>query len=192
VCKRGVRLNFIDTQVGKSPAMPPSMEWNIQFLDESREIASEYKGGYKRYAALRQEPMGHQHLSNDFGQSRHNSTSHQPLPPIQPILHDNFQDSNQHQHMEVMTERHHRPSHSTLSNSDSAVYTNPTMTAPSSSGYGNGEPSLTPPREVRNYLNQPEETLFMQVFVEEVGLWMDSMDPMKHVSEVPNLICYIC
>jgi hypothetical protein len=24
--------------------------------------------------------------------------------------------------------------------------------------------------------------LFMQVFVEEVGLWMDSMDPMKHVS----------
>ena len=22
----------------------------------------------------------------------------------------------------------------------------------------------------------------MQVFVEEVGLWMDSMDPMKHVS----------
>ena len=33
----------------------------------------------------------------------------------------------------------------------------------------------------REFLTTQEETLFMQVFVEEVGLWMDSMDPMKHV-----------
>jgi len=36
--------------------------------------------------------------------------------------------------------------------------------------------------EIRDILNTAEETLFMQVFVEEVGLWMDSMDSMKHVS----------
>jgi len=35
--------------------------------------------------------------------------------------------------------------------------------------------------EIRDILNTAEETLFMQVFVEEVGLWMDSMDSMKHV-----------
>jgi len=33
----------------------------------------------------------------------------------------------------------------------------------------------------RPYLNNAEEVLLMQVFVEEVGLWMDSMDAMKHV-----------
>jgi hypothetical protein len=31
-------------------------------------------------------------------------------------------------------------------------------------------------------LNNTDEVLLMQVFVEEVGLWMDSMDAMKHVS----------
>jgi hypothetical protein len=36
----------------------------------------------------------------------------------------------------------------------------------------------------REYLDSAEETLFMQVFVEEVGVWMDSMDPMKHFSRL--------
>ncbi len=36
----------------------------------------------------------------------------------------------------------------------------------------------------RDYLKTPDEVLFMQVFVEEVGLWMDSMDPMKHFSRL--------
>ncbi|THX85494.1 hypothetical protein D6C97_04500 [Aureobasidium pullulans] len=36
----------------------------------------------------------------------------------------------------------------------------------------------------REFLTTQEETLFMQVFVEEVGLWMDSMDPMKHFSRL--------
>ena len=41
---------------------------------------------------------------------------------------------------------------------------------------------MTPPSENREMLTDPEELLFMQVFVEEVGIWMDSMDPYKHVS----------
>lgn len=48
----------------------------------------------------------------------------------------------------------------------------------------NSDHTMTPPppqKEVRSYLNNPEETLFMQVFVEEVGIWMDSLDPYKHV-----------
>jgi len=38
--------------------------------------------------------------------------------------------------------------------------------------------------EKKEYLDNQEETLFMQVFVEEVGLWMDSMDPLKHFSRL--------
>jgi hypothetical protein len=56
-------------------------------------------------------------------------------------------------------------------------------TAPSTA-YSNPEQTLTPPNETRDYLNNREEVLFMQVFVEEVGLWMDSMDSMKHFSRI--------
>ncbi|KAJ8128748.1 hypothetical protein O1611_g4885 [Lasiodiplodia mahajangana] len=36
----------------------------------------------------------------------------------------------------------------------------------------------------REYLNSPEELHFMQVFVSEVGLWMDSLDKEKHFSRL--------
>lgn len=36
----------------------------------------------------------------------------------------------------------------------------------------------------REYLNSPEELHFMQVFVEEVGVWMDSLDEKKHFSRL--------
>ncbi len=38
--------------------------------------------------------------------------------------------------------------------------------------------------EEREYLNSPDEVLFMQVFVEEVGVWMDSLDRNKHFSRI--------
>lgn len=58
------------------------------------------------------------------------------------------------------------------------------LAAPISASYSNSEQTLTPPNETRDYLNSPEEVLFMQVYVEEVGLWMDSMDSMKHFSRL--------
>ncbi|KAL2130009.1 hypothetical protein VTI74DRAFT_7005 [Chaetomium olivicolor] len=49
-CRRGVRLNFIDTKTKGPPYLVPrTTEWSVQFLDESRSIASEYKGGLGRY-----------------------------------------------------------------------------------------------------------------------------------------------
>lgn len=36
----------------------------------------------------------------------------------------------------------------------------------------------------REYLNSADEVLFMQVFVEEVGVWMDSLDRDKHFSRI--------
>ncbi|KAI1134807.1 hypothetical protein F5Y05DRAFT_200827 [Hypoxylon sp. FL0543] len=46
---------------------------------------------------------------------------------------------------------------------------------------------LTPSSEKsgeREYLNSPEELRFMQVFVSEVGIWMDSLDKEKHFSRL--------
>ncbi|RYP20272.1 hypothetical protein DL766_008241 [Monosporascus sp. MC13-8B] len=46
---------------------------------------------------------------------------------------------------------------------------------------------ITPPNErtgEREYLNSPEELRFMQVFVSEVGIWMDSLDRDKHFSRM--------
>ena len=46
---------------------------------------------------------------------------------------------------------------------------------------------MTPPSEKageREYLNSPEELRFMQVFVAEVGIWMDSLDREKHFSRM--------
>ncbi|KAK3503171.1 hypothetical protein B0T13DRAFT_193453 [Neurospora crassa] len=53
-CKRGLRLNFIDTQIKSPPFVPPTLEWSVQFHDESRLIASEYQGGLGRYPRLDQ------------------------------------------------------------------------------------------------------------------------------------------
>lgn len=47
---------------------------------------------------------------------------------------------------------------------------------------------LTPPVDKRTgereYLNTPEEVYYMQVFVESVGVWMDSLDRDKHFSRL--------
>ncbi|KAI9754161.1 MAG: Cell morphogenesis protein PAG1 [Chaenotheca gracillima] len=176
-CRRGVRLNFIDTQVQSPPIVPPTHDWSVHFQDESREIASEYKGGLGRYAAIpeRSPSLPKRETSYGYGPTTTAATVHtQPLPPIQPYP-DPPPNSISHALMEPPRDNHH--SHS---NSDSSY----TIPAPPHSAYSNPEQNLTTPDETRGYLNSPEEVLFMQVFVEEVGLWMDSMDPMKHFSRI--------
>lgn len=54
------------------------------------------------------------------------------------------------------------------------------LTAPTTT---NSEPR-TPLDPVRTVVDNPEQMLFFQVFVEEVGIWMDSMDPHKHFSRL--------
>ncbi|KAJ0155279.1 hypothetical protein CTA2_12929, partial [Colletotrichum tanaceti] len=87
------------------------------------------------------------------------------------------------------------------SDASSAASIVPQPTAPppsyrSSAGAGAGANPLAPdgmmtppPSEKatageREYLNSPEEILYMQVFVEEVGVWMDSLDKEKHFSRL--------
>ena len=183
VCKRGVRLNFIDTQVQKPPYMPLSHEWSIDFKDESREIAAEYKGGLGRYSALRTEEIAQMKEEAQFEMSQNMvvapTMSHQQLPPIHALPAEVEMNSYPEPHQNIPDQSRESHHHHTHSNADSTYSS--TLHASTQSTFSNSDQILTPPNEARDWLNQPEEVLFMQVFVEEVGSWMDSMDPHKHV-----------
>ncbi|TGO72091.1 hypothetical protein BELL_0494g00090 [Botrytis elliptica] len=180
-CKRGVRLNFIDTQIKSPPMIPPTADWSVQFQDESREIASEYKGGLSRYA----------HIEQTITPPRDPPTEY-PMRPVvvDPMMQGNalppiqtagtFMDNNLGAKQEMAHSSHsrHTSRHLSHAGSESSSY----LTAPTA--YTASEQIITPPNESRDYLTTPEEVLYMQVFVEEVGLWMDSMDPMKHFSRL--------
>ncbi|KAI9668071.1 MAG: hypothetical protein M1821_000891 [Bathelium mastoideum] len=186
VCKRGIRLNFIDTQVQSPPYLLPPVEWNVAFQDESREIASEYKGGLGKYAVLSPDPDAAQvdpSLTFDYPPTAPptQSLSHQALPPIQGILPDAYEDPPniifEPTREQQAQQHHHQHTHSTTE----STYSSSTLQG---THYGMSENGLGSEEERREYLNTQEEVLFMQVFVEEVGLWMDSMDPMKHFSRL--------
>jgi Fungal specific transcription factor domain len=153
----------------------------VQFQDESRDIASEYKGGLSRYAVLDQTitPPREQ----NFEYPTHtlaidpDITGHTALPPI--VQHSNA--SLYHDAGGVLKTEHSRQNSRQHSHANSESSYLPT--APPTA-YSNPEQTLTPPNETRDYLNSHEEVLFMQVFVEEVGLWMDSLDSMKHFSRI--------
>jgi hypothetical protein len=151
----------------------------VKFQDESREIASEYKGGLGRYSQLDQTITPPQEQTLEFS-SR--STILDPLiraennalPPIHPS--SRYPDGSFSAKQEQPHSR--RPSsHYPLTGHDGSFLAPPIS-------HSNPDQILTPPHEARDYLNSPEEVLLMQVFVEEVGLWMDSMDPMKHFSRL--------
>ena len=188
LCKRGVRLNFIDTQVKTPPITPPTLEWDVSFHDESREIASEYKGGLDRYAALKREPADAAEVKDephfDFSASVVETPvlAHQPLPTAHSLPPGGVEAyPGQPQRIaDQARDLHHRHS----SSNTESTFSSQTVAQPSHNSYINSEQTLTPPSETRSSINSPEEVLFMQVFVEEVGLWMDSMDPYKHVSHV--------
>jgi hypothetical protein len=184
-CVTGVRLNFIDTQVKKPPLVaPPPADYQIAFVDDSRDIASEYAGGLAKYGprengTVPAESSDHnsRYVFMDMPHSMPppQQASHQSLPPIHGIIPEAYSD--EHQDL-VYEQQSHRPQfqhHSHSHSHSESSYTG------AGSSYGGEQPTATneAPRE---YLNTQEEVLFMQVFVEEVGLWMDSMDPQKHVS----------
>ncbi|KAI9732347.1 MAG: hypothetical protein M1834_001554 [Cirrosporium novae-zelandiae] len=181
-CKRGVRLNFIDTQVQNPPIIIPSLDWRIEFRDESRDIASEYKGGLGRYANI----AAIECQSMNMPQYGFTNTNVAPppipqhsLPPIHPMLQD-FSEQSQMALPQHLREIQHQQA---PSNGDSA-YSSQMLDPSSRSSFSNPEQPLTPLSTRRDYLATQEETLFMQVFVEEVGVWMDSMDSDKHFSRL--------
>ena len=171
------------------------------FHDDSREIAAEYQDGLTRYAAMDQDPHGQldDSMKYEFTDSISNAPAlahqaHQALPPIQSVPAEPEQangsnapyfDDTRHQ----QPQPHQAPD---VSQQDPSQFRPPNINIhqpqqPSEQGYeqanGHNQQRQEEQSGARDLLNTPEETLYMQVFVEEVGAWMDSMDSMKHVSK---------
>lgn len=184
-CVTGVKLNFQDIKVTKPPVEIPATG-PVVFEDNSREIASEYLGGFERYPPLKKDASAamqddvyyvdmpnHMPTNLPFQMPPPNSAAHQPLPSTQGIHPDSHAEAAQalaYDHQPQPGPSHHH------SHSDT--------TFGATSSYGGAEQSLTPNPPPRDFLDTQEEVLFMQVFVEEVGLWMDSMDPQKNFSRL--------
>ena len=185
-CKRGLRLNFIDTHVEDPPIIPPADEWQVVFQDESREIASEYRGGLGRYGDMVIEELADLEVKDepafDFSGSMLGAPTmaHQQLPSKEDLLPPGglptFSDTSQGI-QDHSIEAHHQHT----SSSTDSTFSTQTFPPPSHSSYSSLEPVMTTSSQTQGFLNTPEEVLFMQVFVEEVGIWMDSLDPHKHV-----------
>jgi hypothetical protein len=169
----------------------------VEFTDESREIASEYQGGLQKYKRLiRGATIGmptDPNLAYDYPQTvpPAPNMAHQTLPSIQGNMPDTYPqpevaDMYDPQLKEAANSHLNRP-HSGSNGSHPSAISNNSSLAPGSVGSYNvgaaGFPQ-TSDSERKDYLETQEETLFMQVFVEEVGLWMDSMDPHKHFSRL--------
>lgn len=205
ICKRGVRLNFIDTQVKSIPTVPITHEWRgeitktclvvsllilffaiVQFQDESREIASDYAGGVARYAAISPKTPPKPRTSPAGSTSSSLSVSSAPpatlpaLPPISLISIDTSPPL-------TASSTYSEPLMSSKIHRTSEGFTPATIPPPPPPSSLSSHTLSPPPikKETRSHLDGQEETLFMQVFVEEVGLWMDSLDPAKHVSLYP-------
>jgi hypothetical protein len=100
---------------------------------------------------------------------------HQPPPPIAPDAYtqETLNPTYEQQYHQGPSHHHHSSLHQES--------TDPTMHMAAVASQRAPAPDTPQSEGVREYLNTKEEVLYMQVFVEEVGLWMDSMDPQKHV-----------
>jgi hypothetical protein len=202
-CERGIRLNFIDTTTPKASTylVPPTHGWQVSFHDESRDIADDYEGGRARYGPEREEDRydTSQDVNYDFTQSIGAPTiSHQSLPPMgamlqsypepqQSLYSENVNESYQqqhHQHPNQQHSHHHHHHHHTYSNPSLTNSHFSEATQPASHSYSSTPTIKAEEEQDRPPFETPREVLFMQVFVEEVGLWMDSMDAEKHFSEL--------
>ncbi|QIW99355.1 hypothetical protein AMS68_004873 [Peltaster fructicola] len=195
-CKRGIKLNFIDTWVDRPTHLVTAFgtsRWRVEFLDESREIAAEYVGTTHKYPPLEQEvPLGLQQdqlLAYNFPGS---------VPAAPELAAASLPQRGDIYALQAQPEISNIFEVQTAKQQNTNFYSAPQAPNSSSSMHSSYAPQIHDPQmtstfsgqssdgidEKRDFLNTAEETLFMQVFVEEVGLWMDSMDPLKHFSRL--------
>jgi hypothetical protein len=161
------------------------VEGQLEFRDESVNIASEYVGGLERYGfseAHRPRPSltppsygnSVRHPSSDktrshtlgrsvdLGNGYHQSPpeNHTSLPSIHGMLPNPFEKDG--------------PAAFLGANAESNYFRQSDYPDPSQ------RYSRTP--ESSNAISNPDEALFMQVFIEEMGCWMDSMNSVKYVT----------
>jgi hypothetical protein len=149
----------------------------VRFRDESREIACEYEGGLSSYAVLdlASTPPHDPALECPSQGALIDIDVSKDLPTplkIRPgkVCPSPKDDSSMNQD--------HGGQHSHTNSEAPNLFPGP-PTAGSNPGK-----NPAPPNKTYSYLSNPEEVFYLQVFVEEVGLWMDSMDSMKHFSRI--------
>lgn len=206
-CERGVRLNFIDIWAEAPPtsvSLYGTADWKVEFLDESREIASEYVGGAQKYRPLRAiagptAPKPEVAPMYDYASSVPAAPimTYQPFPPVQSSAPTQFLDSATSISMtayslppklEAPAYPMGPPTTASSHSSGSSNQSNPvqfningTVNVAANQSSVSSSARDTDRKEC---IDNGEETLLMQVFIEEVGLWMDSMDPLKHFSRL--------
>ncbi|KAH6889213.1 C6 zinc finger domain-containing protein [Thelonectria olida] len=244
-CKRGIRLNFLDTNVYRPACVPPLEGWAVQFLDESRDVASEYLGGLGRYAPYDLKPSAKRKLETSRSVETTPKTGRQAIensPSSQkdtaPARHSDFSPTNpcvvgqgdaiigdQCCHPRTLSElsiiavpsssrqsncsdtpfgagflqglpldkdgspRRHSDGSSPLSTRTPTTlvpFADPVKFPVSFLPHGNVGPSSTDHAALpeRDRLNTPEEIRYMQVFVEDVGIWLDSFNSERQFSHL--------
>lgn len=174
-CKRGVRLNFIDIRCEQPPhLLPPVHDWRVRFEDNSREIASEYIGGIEKYSSLEPERKRRRLTEPDSSLYDYSQIS-------APVMQQQVPQQGYQAYSDAST---------LYSTTASQAFEDTTHVMsqqyPDQQRQAYDQPMMMhqEPEQVAQPLTSREEVLYMQVFVEEVGLWMDSMDRDKHFSRL--------
>jgi hypothetical protein len=171
VCRRGVRLNFIDIQTVAPPHLVARPDGSkVTFRDDSRLIASLYVGGFEIYPPIQPESPVEEngHSNHDFDSmgpddltSLFQSVAHSFDPLSFDVSHPSTADF-------VETDTWHQ---SHLVPGDELL----------PHGTSNFARKLADKQESHHFLTDPEQLSLLRAFVEEVGPRMDAMDEMNHV-----------
>ena len=173
-------MNFIDTQCRRpSYLLPATHDWRVTFQDDSRDIASEYRGGLETYHPLEPEPKRQKLDVHDLNYEYGTMTaapvmSHTQLPTAANF--QSFSESSQPVFATTNAQNYVDPTQQMQTYAEQAQSVR--------QSFDQGVMMEQQEQQVAAPLEDRNEVLYMQVFVEEVGLWMDSMDRDKHFSRM--------
>lgn len=171
VCRRGIRLNFIDTQTVAPPYYAiRKAGTRLTFRDESRHIASEYVGGFERYPSpepdlpLETDRPAQFELSGILSPPLQSgvgfSTTRSFVSPLEPAQLDAI---------DAMLNGSPCP----------ALFSAfPEQEMPLVQSSSAKQMTVNPDSRP---LSNPDEIHLVRSYTEEVGPWMDSMDASKYV-----------
>ncbi|KAI5457110.1 hypothetical protein BGZ63DRAFT_495364 [Mariannaea sp. PMI_226] len=181
-CKRGLRLNFLDINVHNPTCVAPVEEWAVQFFDESREIASEYVGGLSRYAQYDLGSIGTvKGKPNDHRKTDRTSDTELKGRLVEGLSFDDRSPIQQHSNGSSPFST--RTPASTVAFADIKFPTDlshqqenrPVVQLSSADYFDFSE---------RDRLSTPEEIRYMRVFIQEVGIWLDSFNQERQFSHL--------
>ncbi|OQD84955.1 hypothetical protein PENANT_c011G09810 [Penicillium antarcticum] len=177
VCRRGVRLNFIDIQNVAPPhvvARPHGAK--VTFRDDSRLIASEYVGGFERYPPIQPESPAEEqrllhHSFEAMGSDDLTSLFQSVAHSFDPLDFDVPHPGNADFGTDVWQQSQLVPGDELLPH-----------------GTSNFARKLAKNEGSHSFITDPERMLLFRAFVEHVAPRMDAVDEMEHFTHI--LPCY--